>query len=68
MEYGEVVTFEDVLCMAETEDAILVEIEGEDIWIPKSQVDDDSEVYGKGHDGRLVITAWIAKRKGLYDE
>jgi hypothetical protein len=59
------VTIDDVICKAETDRAILVEIEGDDFWIPQSQVDDDSEVWRKGDEGTLVITEWIAKQKGI---
>ena len=52
-------------CTKETAAAIFVEVDGEEMWIPKSQVDDDSEVYGAGHEGKLVITEWIAKQKGI---
>jgi hypothetical protein len=59
------VEFEDVECTVETDNAILVEIEGEEHWIPKSQIDDASEVYGRGHEGTLIVTEWIATQKGL---
>jgi hypothetical protein len=49
----------------ETDKAILVEIKGEEVWIPKSQIHDDSEVYASGHTGKLVITEWLAREKGL---
>lgn len=45
--------------------ALLVEIEGEDHWIPVSQITDDSEVWREGDSGTLVITEWIAAQKGL---
>jgi hypothetical protein len=51
--------------IAETANAILVDVDGEQVWLPLSQVHDDSEVYAKGHTGKLVITEWIAKQKGL---
>jgi hypothetical protein len=57
--------FSDVECRAETDKAILCVIDGEEHWIPKSHVDDDSEVYAKGHEGTLIVTEWIAKQKGL---
>lgn len=53
---------------AKTEKAILVEVDGEDIWFPLSQVHDDSELHGEsevGEDGDLVVTEWIAKQKNL---
>lgn len=50
--------------------AMLVDVEGEEIWIPYSHVDDDSELYkGKdcpeGTEGTLVVSDWIAGQKGL---
>lgn len=35
------------------------------MWIPKSQINDDSEVYAKDTEGTLIITEWIAAQKGL---
>lgn len=61
----ETVSFEDIKCIRSTDKAILVEVEGEEVWIPLSQVDDDSEVYEEGDEGTLVITQWIADKLGL---
>jgi hypothetical protein len=62
---GNTVSFENVSVLVETPKALLVDIEGEEVWIPLSQIDDDSEVYKANTCGRLVITEWIAKAKGL---
>jgi hypothetical protein len=62
---AEKVQIQNVTVSKETEAALLVNIEGEEMWIPKSQIDDDSEVYKKDTEGTLVITEWIAKQKGL---
>jgi hypothetical protein len=59
------VEYEDITCDKDTDAAILVEIEGEEYWIPKSQIHDDSEVYQEGTSGQLVISQWIAEQKGL---
>lgn len=59
------VGYEDVECIAQSDLAILVIIEGDEYWIPQSQVDDDSEVWKKGDEGTLVITQYIAEKKGL---
>jgi hypothetical protein len=56
---------EDVLVKSETEKALLCIIEGEQMWIPKSQITDDSEVWKQGDEGTLVITEWLAEQKGL---
>jgi len=50
--------------IAETDAAILVQTEHGEEWIPKSQIDDNSEVYEKGHVGNLIVSQWIAKQKG----
>ena len=59
---------DNAYCKAESEAAVLVTIEGEDFWIPKSQLHDDSEVYRKGDSGTLIITKWIAKQKGIWED
>lgn len=38
---------------------------GDEEWIPKSQIDDDSEVWEEGQEGTLVIPLWLAEEKGL---
>lgn len=67
MARGEVVRFEDVRCIRASEMALLVEINGEEVWIPKSQVDEDSEVFDDdaNAEGVLVVSEWIAIQKGL---
>ena len=37
-----------------------------DVWVPHSQVHDDSEVYDKENtEGELVVSAWFAEKEGL---
>lgn len=50
---------------SETAKALLVVVDGEEAWIPKGQIHDDSEVYRQGHTGTLIVSEWIAKQKGL---
>lgn len=52
-------------CIRETEFALLVEIDGEEVWMPKSQIQDESEVTEPGDEGALVVTEWIAREKNL---
>jgi hypothetical protein len=54
----------DVVCKHATDKAILVEIDGEEVWVPQSQVDEDSEVYQKGDEGTLIVSEWFAKQRG----
>lgn len=56
---------EDVLAIRETAKALLCIIDGDEVWIPKSVIDDDSEVYQDGDEGDLVITEWFAEKEGL---
>lgn len=49
----------------ETPSAILVVVDEEPIWFPKTQIDDESEVWREGHEGTLIVSEWIAKQKGL---
>jgi hypothetical protein len=62
---AETVQIQNVTVVMEKEKALLVEVEGEQIWIPKSQIHDDSEVYKADTEGTLVIPEWLAKEKGL---
>lgn len=56
----------DCRAVRASDKAILVDVPtvGE-VWIPQSQIDDDSEVYRTDDEGDLVISNWIAKEKGL---
>lgn len=66
------VAFDDVEVLRCTAKAAQYNIAGESVWIPHSQVHDDSELYYdergavmSDDSGRLVITRWIAEQKGL---
>lgn len=54
----------EATCIAETDAAIKVRTEHGEDWVPKSHVDDDSEVYSLDDEGTLVVTQWIAEQKG----
>jgi hypothetical protein len=58
---------EDCRCTAETDKAILVvgdEVPDGKVWVPKSQVHDDSEVFEDGTEGTLIVKAWFAEQRG----
>ena len=67
-------TFEAVF-LKETEKALLVDIEGEECWVPWSQVDCEESDFKPGCStdgdvkagdvGELVVSGWIAEQKGL---
>lgn len=48
----------DAEIVRETEFAWLLEIYGEEIWFPKSQVEDNE-------DGTFAIPEWLAQERGL---
>lgn len=61
------VEFENAEAIANSDNALLIQFEDreEAVWIPQSQIHDDSEVYQRGDKGTLVVTEWIAEKKGL---
>lgn len=51
-----------------TDKALQIELEsGETVWIPKSVIEDDSEVYDedKNSEGEVVVKTWWAEKEGL---
>lgn len=60
------VEFEDVLYIKESEKALLVVIETEEHWIPKSQIRPETEEYTIGGESNLIIPKWLAVAKGLW--
>lgn len=47
--------------------ALLVAVDDigvEPVWIPKSVIHDDSEVWKEGQDGEVVVCEWFAEEKG----
>lgn len=35
-----------------------------EVWVPHSQIHEDSEVYKMGTNGKLIVTEWLATEKG----
>lgn len=40
----------------------------QEIWLPKSVVHDDSEVFDDGGEGELVVQRWFARKEGWESE
>jgi hypothetical protein len=57
----------DVEVLRETEKALLVRAEtGDEVWIPKSLVDDDSECFSlKSSPGTMLLPGWFARKERL---
>ncbi len=45
--------------------ALLVSVDGRDVWFPQLAIDDDSEIWEAGQEGELVVSQRIAEEKGL---
>jgi hypothetical protein len=62
------VVFDDVTVLAVSEFGLKCLIETEEVWIPKSEICEESELH-KGSEpddnGMLVIPAWLAQKEGL---
>lgn len=66
MAFDDATDLGDSECIQQTERAVLCLTEaGDEVWIPKTCLHDDSEVYEKGHKGKLIVKAWWAAREGL---
>jgi len=63
----EPVEFEGVTVQRESASgkALLCSVDGDSHWIPKSQIDDDSEVYEANTEGTLIIPRWLAEKNGM---
>lgn len=62
---GEGVRVGQAESIRETEKAVLIKIEDEqEVWVPKSQIHDDSDVWKDGQKGTLVVSQWYAEQKG----
>ena len=48
-----------------TEKAMLVLLDGEEVWLPLSQVADADDYAAGDEDCCISITEWIAREKGL---
>jgi hypothetical protein len=64
---GDVASFTGCYCENETAKALLVRIDGRSVWVPKSQIHDDSEVYDADNNrsGKLIVSQWWAEKEGL---
>ncbi len=62
------VRISNAVCVKSTERAVCVNINGEDHWLPRSQMGPGNEIEDEGDDGTLVCSEWIAGEKGLTEE
>lgn len=65
--YDEGVDLGSGVCIHETSLAVLVQLDDgkEPLWVPKSCVHDDSEVFEQDDEGQFVVLEWWAIEKRL---
>lgn len=51
--------------LRETDKAFLLLIDGEEVWVPKSQVSDADKYEAGDTDVTVSVTTWLAEQKGL---
>jgi len=45
---------------------VLLDNDNEEIWVPLSQIHDDSELFDEDNrEGKLVVSKWFAEKEGL---
>ena len=65
---GDIARIEFDAVVATTPKAVLLEVQGEDVWVPRSVIVDPKE--GEGMDrgdpaGEVEILSWFARKEGL---
>lgn len=57
--------FDDVVCMRATssDKMLLMALGDEDVWIPRNQISESSEVYEVEHEGKLIVSEWIVETR-----
>ncbi len=51
----------------DSDKAVLVRLEDGEVWVPKSQIHDDSEVWKSDQTGTLIVTRWFAEKQGWHE-
>ena len=58
--------FENVVVRDARDKALKVELDdGTHLWVPRSIIADESEVYEEDTEGTLIIPEWFAETKGI---
>jgi len=62
---NEEIEVEVELVVAETEKALLLKVDGEDSWVPRSVIGRDSDELEKGDSGMVFVPQWFIESNGL---
>ena len=65
MSASQYVYLEDCRVLRETDAAFLVDYDGDELWLPRSQVADADDLTVSNEPRTIGITEWIAKQKGI---
>lgn len=52
-------------CLRTTDAAALLVIDGDEHWVPFSQIEDNGEPLEEGFSGELYLTRWICDQKEI---
>lgn len=52
-------------CLRTSDKAALLVIDGDEHWVPFSQIEDNEEPLKEGYSGQLYLTRWICDEKGI---
>ena len=58
--------FECMHVEKETEKALQVVINNQTLWVPKSQIAEDSEVSSEGQSGVIKLSEWILEKRACW--
>lgn len=52
-------------CLKTTDKAALLLIDGDECWVPFSQIEDNGDDLCEGYSGTLYLTRWICEQKDI---
>ena len=68
MEEGGKVTLSVFVVLAETPQALrVVFTNGDEAWVPKSQISEESDVHCLADEGSLIVPRWLANKLVPYE-
>jgi hypothetical protein len=54
-----------VITKAQTDKALLCDFGDKEVWVPQSQIHDNSDVWQVGDKGDLMVSVWWATKAGV---
>ena len=66
MQQVDYIWLEEIEIIHATDAAVLIDDEGAEFWLPRSQLKDGEELEA-GFSGDIGVARWLAKRKGFIE-